>query len=67
MFQKKEKNPQSLYFQCANSASLKERVIKGIRLRDKSISGEEDQLRPLVKLVGNMHGNEPTGSFFDYK
>ena len=27
------------------------------------MTGEEDQLRPLVKLVGNMHGNEPTGSF----
>ena len=25
------------------------------------LSASEEDLRPLVKLVGNMHGNEPTG------
>ena len=45
--------------QCAKS--LGNRDLKGIRLRDKSIPDEANQLRPLVKLVGNMHGNEPTG------
>ena len=45
--------------QCGKS--LKNRVLKGIRLRNKTISDDADMLRPLVKLVGNMHGNEPTG------
>lgn len=44
---------------CAKS--LGNRDLKGIRLRNKSIPDEANQLRPLVKLVGNMHGNEPTG------
>ena len=52
-----------IFFQCANSGSLKDRVLKGLRLRDKSIAGEEDLLRPLVKVVGNIHGNEPTGIY----
>ena len=49
-------------------SSMGGRELRGIRLR-RSIqddnAGEEDgdnqALRPLVKLVGNMHGNEPTG------
>ena len=35
--------------------------LTGIRLRSSTAAAEEDDLRPLVKLVGNMHGNEPTG------
>ena len=49
-------------------SSMGGRELRGIRLR-RSIqddkAGQEDgdnqALRPLVKLVGNMHGNEPTG------
>ena len=50
-----------LFFLAQCAKSLGNRDLKGIRLRNKSIPDEADQLRPLVKLVGNMHGNEPTG------
>ncbi len=36
--------------------SLKGRELLGIRLRNKATPNSD--LRPMVKLVGNMHGNE---------
>ena len=59
LFQKKNS-----FFLAQCAKSLGNRDLKGIRLRNKSISDEANQLRPLVKLVGNMHGNEPTGKEF---
>jgi hypothetical protein len=38
--------------------SIMEQELLGVRLKNEAI---EDDLRPMVKLVGNMHGNEPTG------
>ena len=44
--------------------SIKNQELKGVRLSNGVRNHFENStidLRPMVKFVGNMHGNEPTG------
>ena len=41
--------------------SMKDRDLWAFRIRKQNCNETVDGLNPMVKLIGNMHGNEPTG------
>ena len=41
--------------------SMKDRDLWAFRIRKQNRNETVDGLNPMVKLIGNMHGNEPTG------
>ena len=65
------KDISSIYSQSSNQSvdldvqslgkSMKDRDLWAFRIRKQNRNETVDGLNPMVKLIGNMHGNEPTG------